>query len=78
MPIYEYYCPACKQKFELLRSFSRSEEPVCCPECKTDSKKILSKFASFSKDSGGTVTPVSGSGGGCSTCGSSGCTSCGG
>ena len=76
MPIYEYYCPECKEKFELLRAFSQMNEATVCPKCKKSSKKIMSRCASFSKDSSGAAAPVTG--GGCASCGSSGCTSCGG
>jgi len=74
MPIYQYYCPECKEKFELLRRISQLEEPASCPKCKRSSTKILSKFASFSKDANGNTASVTGSG--CSTCGASNCTSC--
>lgn len=76
MPIYEYYCTDCKEKFELLRPFSRIDEPAGCPKCKKGSKRILSRFASFSKDASGNTAPVSGGGGGCSTCGGGSCSSC--
>lgn len=74
MPIYEFYCPDCKEKFELLRHISQVYEPACCPKCKKSSSKVLSKFASFSKDSSGVTTPATGSG--CATCGVSNCTTC--
>lgn len=76
MPIYEYYCPECKEKFEKLCRFSQADEAAACPKCKHTSKRVISKFASFSKDSSGMTAPIAGSGGGCSTCGSTNCSSC--
>ncbi len=76
MPIYEYYCSDCQNKFEKLCRMSQVDDAADCPKCKKSSKRVLSRFASFSKDSGGMTTPVAGGGGGCATCGSSNCTSC--
>ena len=47
MPIFEYKCHECGQKFEeLVRS---SEEKVVCPECGSASpSKLLSTFAASS------------------------------
>lgn len=75
MPIYEYYCPNCKEKFEKLCRFSQVNDGADCPKCNHTAKKVVSRCASFSKDSNGMTAPVAGSGG-CSTCGSSDCTSC--
>ena len=76
MPIYEYVCPDCKNKFELMRPFSKSSEPADCPDCKTNSKRILSRFACFSKGESGVSAPVGG--GGCAGCSSGSCSTCGG
>jgi putative FmdB family regulatory protein len=44
MPIYEYRCPSCDERFEeLVRS---SDPPVACPSCGTaDVERLLSVFA---------------------------------
>ena len=76
MPIYEYYCPDCKEKFEKLCRFNQVNEAASCPRCKHNSKRVLSRFAMFTKDSSGFTAPISGGGGGCSTCGSSNCSTC--
>ncbi|MFC1919400.1 FmdB family zinc ribbon protein [Chloroflexota bacterium] len=77
MPIYEYSCSNCGCQFELLRPFSKSDEDASCPSCMKVAKKKLSGFASFSKGSDGVSVPVAGGGGGCSSCSSSGCSTCG-
>ena len=75
MPIYEYFCPECKSKFELLRRISEVDADAECPVCKTSSGRILSKFACYKKDSGGISSSVGGSG--CSGCSATNCGSCG-
>ncbi len=77
MPLYEYCCPACNDKFEVLRSMSDSDKEAQCPKCNCISKRALSRFSSFSKDSSGQTTPIAGSGSSCSGCSSSSCSTCG-
>lgn len=62
MPIYEYVCPSCDVKFELLRSMSRANEKAPCPECKKESARVLSTFACCSTDSSGMTSAIAGSG----------------
>jgi putative FmdB family regulatory protein len=75
MPIYEYSCPACQQKFEAIRPLTRSGEKGVCPRCGAPSERALSLFSSFSKNSSGVSMPVGG--GGCSSCSSGSCSTCG-
>ena len=45
MPIYEYQCSECNNKFELLRHFLNTDN-VSCPKCDSAKvEKILSKFS---------------------------------
>ena len=74
MPLYEYFCPPCNQKFELLRPMSRAEEPATCPTGHTEANRVLSLFASFAKGDDGSVTPVGGSA--CSSCAADTCSTC--
>ena len=76
MPIYEYLCPECTCKFELLRSVNKANENASCPKCKHTAKRVFSRFASFSRGNGGESTPIAGTGGSCSGCTSSSCSSC--
>ena len=76
MPIYEYVCPACKLKFQMLRPMSRSNENAACPECKKESGRVVSSFACCSTDSTG-MTSAIGGGGSCGGCSSSSCATCG-
>lgn len=45
MPIYEYRCPKCENKFELLRSFEDSSKDAPCPKCGAESKRAISRFS---------------------------------
>ncbi len=46
MPIYEFLCPSCNQVFEVMRPFSKAEEPAVCPRCGAQGQKLISIFAS--------------------------------
>ena len=71
MPIYEYKCKACGNKFEKLL---RGQEKVCCPKCGKGSPNKL--FSVFGVKSGEKFTPSSGSS--CGGCSASSCDGCGG
>lgn len=77
MPIYEYYCGRCKDRFEMLRPIARADEPATCPDGHAKAERVLSVVAnyrgggsaseaSFDLDSGASM------GGGCA-CGGGGC-----
>jgi putative FmdB family regulatory protein len=47
MPLYEYFCPTCKESFETLRPAAQADRPTTCPSCQTESsQRILSLVAS--------------------------------
>ncbi|MGE4466006.1 FmdB family zinc ribbon protein [Sphaerochaeta sp.] len=52
MPIYEYSCPRCGKVTEKLVSFSNADEPVECPECHGEAKRIISSSAFHLKGDG--------------------------
>ncbi len=74
MPIYEYKCPKCEFKFELLRPLSQSGADAVCPHCRECAPRVLSTFASFSVSDGGVASPVGGSA--CGGCSSTNCGTC--
>ena len=45
MPIYEYHCPTCNNKFEKLQSMNATGAD--CPQCEQPAKRALSVFASI-------------------------------
>lgn len=72
MPIYEFRCHKCGHRFEKLCSMGENGEKMECPECSAPGpKRVMSGFSK--KGSGGTEVV----GGGCSSCSSSNCGSCG-
>ncbi|MBT4512055.1 MAG: zinc ribbon domain-containing protein [Chloroflexi bacterium] len=47
MPIYEYECGECGEKFELMRSFSSDDSELKCQKCGADNpRRTISLFAS--------------------------------
>lgn len=51
MPMYEYECLSCKERFEIIQKFS--DEPASeCPSCKGEVRKLLSAPAIKFKGSG--------------------------
>ena len=74
MPLYEYYCPVCESRFELLRSMSRSDEPATCPSGHEGTERVISVFSALTKSADGEVSSVASACGSCSTgdCGSCG------
>ncbi len=74
MPLYEYVCSQCGHKFELILPISKSNEEAQCPFCQHEAERVLSAFASFSKDSSGLTTPVGGSS--CASCSAASCDNC--
>lgn len=73
MPIYEYVCTSCKNRFQKLQSMSFSGD-VHCPECGKPSKRAISVFAAVSKGTGGETASTTG--GGCASCGGGHCGTC--
>ena len=58
MPIYEYECIKCGERFELRRSIADSDSEVKCPKCGAEEpRRVFSVFATGS--SSGTCAPSS-------------------
>jgi putative FmdB family regulatory protein len=75
MPLYEYYCPQCEMRFELLRPMGRSDDPVTCPNGHEGAQRVLSVFSAVSKGADGETAAIGG-GSACDTCTSSSCSTC--
>ena len=67
MPLYEYHCPTCNNKFDKLQSMSSAGAD--CPNCEQPAKRIISVFAAVSRsesgDTGFSPLPPMGGGGCC-------------
>ena len=75
MPVYEYVCSSCKNQFELMRPFSKSNEDADCPRCRKAGKRVMSRCYSKTADASGSTQPLGG-GGSCASCGGGSCSGC--
>lgn len=58
MPIYEYECPECGERFELRRSIADSDSETECPKCGAkEARRVLSLFAMGGGPSGAACSP---------------------
>lgn len=76
MPIYEYRCHDCEGTFDVLTSFAERDRAQVCPTCEsTQTRVLVSTFASLGGDESGLtdLTPSAGGGGGGCCGGSCGC-----
>jgi putative FmdB family regulatory protein len=49
MPIYEYECRKCNEKFEVIQKAGDTNEGLNCPKCQADKpERVLSAFCSTS------------------------------
>ncbi|MBN1147320.1 MAG: zinc ribbon domain-containing protein [Anaerolineales bacterium] len=72
MPIYEYVCLDCKERFEVMRAMKDADAPIACQKCEGEhTSRMLSLF---NAQSDGRV--VAGGNSGCSTCSSASCSTC--
>ena len=77
MPIYEYRCESCSEKFELLTRFAERDTAQACPACESTRTRVLvSSFACAGGESPESLDFGSAEGGGGGCCGG-GCGSCG-
>jgi len=77
MPIYEYVCSECKNKFEKMLPLSESDKTAECPKCHKPAPRKMSTFAAFSASLGGVPKTIAGTGGSsCSNCSSGNCSTC--
>jgi len=54
MPLYEYRCPECDTRLEILRRISEADAELVCPNCKTAlMTRQFSTFATTGCGSGG-------------------------
>ncbi|HET9059965.1 MAG TPA: zinc ribbon domain-containing protein [Acidimicrobiales bacterium] len=67
MPVYEYQCRTCDERFEARRPMADAGTPISCPQGHEETMRVLSAFASVgtSSSAGGAPAPPGGCGGGC-------------
>jgi len=59
MPIYEYECPGCGERFARLRPMREMDQPVSCPKCgRQEARRVLSLVSVAGRTaSGGACAP---------------------
>lgn len=63
MPIYEYHCEQCGERFDKLLPMSQAQAAQHCPACGTEQvRKLMSRFAATG------VSSTSNAGGGDASC----------
>ena len=66
MPLYEYSCADCSDKFDVLTSYANRDLKQVCPTCEsTKTKVMISSFAAFGSSESGKEPVSLGGGGGC-------------
>ncbi len=73
MPLYEFFCDQCRDRFEKLCR-QNGENQVHCPRCGTGARKVFSTFRTGKTGSGETGV---GGGSSCGSCSSTSCSTCG-
>lgn len=73
MPVYEYICEECNNKFDKMRPFSQADFKIVCIKCgSTDTRRALSRVNMHTASS----SSHSSSAGGCRSCTSGNCGNC--
>lgn len=62
MPLYEYRCPDCRARFEVLQRMGEDASAVRCPEC--GAARVERQLSTFAAGHGGGAT-FADAGGGC-------------
>jgi putative FmdB family regulatory protein len=57
MPIYEYICKDCGERFSLLQGINVTEKETQCPKCSSGQvKKVISAFCCSTGSGGGAAS----------------------
>jgi putative FmdB family regulatory protein len=76
MPIYEYRCESCAEKFEVLTRFAERDKAQACPACESTKTRVLVSSFAFGSGSGESSLSdfsTESSGGGCGCGGACSC-----
>jgi putative FmdB family regulatory protein len=73
VPIYEFRCRTCDERFEARRAMADADVPATCPQGHADTVRLLAAFAATGRAAagpgGGSATPMGGGGcGGACAC----------
>jgi putative FmdB family regulatory protein len=57
MPLYEYRCEKCGNRFEKLRRMQDADKDIECPQCESEEvERLLSSFATSNQCGAGSGT----------------------
>jgi putative FmdB family regulatory protein len=76
MPIYEYRCESCAEKFEVLTRFAERDKAQVCPACESTRTRVLVSSFAFASAGESSISNFEGETGGGGCCGGA-CGSCG-
>ena len=76
MPIYEYRCESCAEKFEVLTGFAERDTAQVCPACESTKTRVLVSSFAFASGESSSMSDFASESGGGGCCGG-GCGSCG-
>ena len=63
MPLYEYQCATCGERFEILQPLGAGAQGLSCPHCdSTELSKVFSTFAASSPGVGSSIGASTGCG----------------
>ena len=67
MPLYEYRCKVCDERFEVRRSMADADAPTACASGHTDTARLLAAFAATGRATAGpsAAPPAAPCGAGC-------------
>ena len=73
MPLYEYICDDCDERFDALRSIADADTPISCPQCGGEhTRRAISLLSAI-----GSEGVIAGAGSSCESCApSSACATC--
>jgi putative FmdB family regulatory protein len=58
VPLYEYRCKTCDDRFELRRPMAEADDPAPCPDGHADTVRLLAAFAATGRASATAATSV--------------------
>jgi putative FmdB family regulatory protein len=67
MPIYEYRCPACAHRFEVLQRMGEGADGLACPAC--GARQVEKQFSTFAASTGAGSSQAAAGGCGAPGCG---------
>jgi putative FmdB family regulatory protein len=55
MPIYEYRCESCSEKFDVLTRFAERDKAQVCPACESTKTRVMVSSFAYAGGAGGSL-----------------------